>query len=555
MTIEEVQKKLVSEKIYAYIITRNNMFLGQDILEEENQLFSLTNFNGSAGTLIICQDICYLLVDGRYELQANQQVDTNKIKVICHAGESLSQFIQKNLPLDSKIGYNPWCHAISEADYWKRVLKNFEFIELYNFTSHSIITSQEPDIFELDEQYVGQSMSEKLEDLVAFIKQNELDAYFIASADSVSWLTNLRSHNLPNTPILRAFALVNKDGEISLFTNDFNQLEVELSKYQGQTIGLSYNTTPKYIHSLMKAHKIWLENLANPIVNWKSQKNEVEIKGIIDAHRQDGAAICQFLHWLEENGLNQDELSISQKVEEFRKNRPLYFSNSFDTIAGIGSNGAIIHYHPTNETNKKLKEGKILLLDSGGQYLNGTTDVTRTIAYGKPNSEIIDNATYVLKAHIALATACFPDGTSGQSLDSIARVELWKHGLDYSHGTGHGVGFFSNVHEGPIGISTRYSSSPLHKNMIISNEPGYYKEGSYGIRIENLLQTIQLENGMLGFNVLTLVPLDKKLINKYLLNKQEEEWVNNYHKRIFKEISPLLDKETNIWLEKACSPL
>ncbi len=555
MTFDELQQQIAGHSLDAYILTRGNMFLGQDVLDEENQILSLTGFSGSAGTLIICPQKAYLLVDGRYELQAGQQVDTNKIKVVCRPGESLSQFIQKNFPEGSKIGYNPWCHPISEVDYWKRTLKSLSFIETPEIGNRKMLTETPCEIFEHEARYAGQSMEEKLADFKAFINQNELDAYFIAAADCVSWLMNLRSNALPDTPVLRAFALIGKEGDISLFTNDFNQLEVELSRYQGRTIGVSFNNTPRQIYSLMKAHKIWLENIANPIVNWKAAKNPVEIEGIKKAHQRDGAALCRFLSWLEKNGSTQDELSIAAKIKEFRKGQPLYFSNSFDTIAGIGANGAIIHYHPEKETNKRLKEGKLLLLDSGAQYLDGTTDVTRTVAFGKPTAEMIENATYVLKAHIALAQANFPEGTSGQALDAVARVELWKHGLDYGQGTGHGVGCFSNVHEGPIGISTRYSSAPLQENMILSDEPGYYKEGAYGIRIENLLRTVKKENGMLGFEVLTLAPLDKKLINKYLLNKEEESWINAYHQRVEKEISPLVDKQTQDWLKGACSPL
>lgn len=560
MTLNDLQTQLKAHKLDAYIITRNNMFLGQDILDSENKIQELTNFSGSAGSLIVFADKAILFVDGRYELQASMEVDSNLVNVVCTNGESLGTWMQNNLNEPLKIAFNPWCHSISEVDYWNRVLKKHVFVEDTNKLLGNRLCTEEVDIFEHNIEFSGVSMEEKISYLTEFMQKNRLDGYFMADCDAVSWLMNLRSNCLSDTPVIRAFALVDKLGEVSLFTQDFNQIEIELSRYQKQTIGVAYNHTPKQLQTLMKNHKIWLENIGNPVQNWKAVKNPIEIAGIKKAHHRDGLSVVKFLHWLDNNWQGQDELSIVKKLRSFRQNNENFFSNSFETIAGFGSNGAIVHYRATPQTNKKLEKDSIILIDSGAQYYDGTTDITRTIAIGKPSSEIVDSFTHVLKAHIALANAYFPNGTSGQSLDCLARSQLWQFGKNYNHGTGHGVGCFLNVHEGPHSISSRNSASPLQENMITSIEPGYYKEGQYGIRIENLVKISAVDNTafeipMLKFEPLTLAPLDKRLINKYLLNKKETAWLNDYHHHVYQELNADLDADTKLWLKEACSPL
>lgn len=559
MTLSEFQHKITAQGMDAYIVTRNNLFLGQDILPEENKIKQLTGFTGSAGTLIVFADKAVLLVDGRYELQAAREVDTSKVTVVC-THETVATWLQNNIEDKLKIGYNSWCHAINEVDYWARVLKRFTFVEDSQNLLGSTVSSKPYEIFEHDIEFAGVSMDEKVGQLTKFIADNKLDAFLVTACDSVSWLLNLRSDCLPDTPILRAYALVNAAGEVSLFTSDFSKLQPEFAQYAGKTIGLSYNQTPKAIYTMLKSHKIWIENLANPIQNWKAVKNPIEISNTEAAHRRDAAAICRFLIWLEHNWQGKTELDIVDKLFSLRQSGNNFFSNSFETIAGFGANGAVIHYQPTPQTNAELKDGSLLLLDSGAQYFDGTTDITRTIAIGKPQPDMIDNFTTVLKAHISLASAIFPAGTAGQALDILARSQLWQKGKDYNHGTGHGVGFFLNVHEGPQSISSRSSLAPLQPNMIVSIEPGYYQENAYGIRIENLVKItphIMADSNMtmLKFEPLTLVPLDKSLINKYLLTQSEIEWINNYHQQVLEQIAPLLAAEEQNWLKEACSPL
>ena len=555
--IAEIQKQLISTNFDAYIVTRNNLFIGQDILEAENKILELTGFDGSAGNLIIFKDKAILLVDGRYELQAKKQVNNEIITVIC-TRDSIGTWIQNNIEDSTKFLYNSWCHSISEVDFWKRALSNHEFVEdKANLLDNRVIKA-DTKIFELEEQFCGISSEEKISYFTKFINEHKLDGYLICECDCVSWLMNLRSNLIKNTPIIRAFALISSQGEVSLFTNNFSTLSDELDNYKNKNIGLAYNRTPKKIQFLMKDKHIWLNNINNPISDWKSQKNSIEISGIKNAHIRDGLAVCKFLHWLENNNETIDELGVINKLYDFRRKGENFYSSSFDTIAGFGSNGAIIHYHPSEQTNKQISGNSLLLLDSGAQYFDGTTDITRTIAIGVPTDEMKQNYTQVLKAHIAVASALFPQNTTGSALDTLARAQLWRMGQEYAHGTGHGVGHFLGVHEGPQSLSQK-NNVPLKKDMVLSIEPGFYIENEYGIRLENLAliesaSTLYSEN-MLMFSPLTVVPFDNHLINKNMLTEGEINWLNNYHKFVLETLSPLCNEELKTWLQKSCEKL
>lgn len=555
MTLHDLRTALIKNNYDAYIITRGNMFLGQDTLDEENKIKELTGFSGSAGVLLAFRDKAILLVDGRYELQAAQEVDTTQISVVC-TNDTAATWINNCQDQPCTFAYDPWCHSASEVEYWNRALKKHTFTPDTHQLLGARLSPKETEIFEQEIRFAGVSMNEKISRLTTFMINNRIDAYFMAESDAVSWLMNLRSDCLPDTPLLRAYALISADGSVSLFTNDFRAIETELAAFSGKTIGISFGQTPKQIHTLMKERRIYPYNLPNPVQNWKAIKNPVEIEGFRQAHRRDGIAVVKFLHWLESNRQNSDELGVVAKLAEFRRQGENYFSNSFETIAASGSNGAIVHYQPTERNNRKLDDNSVLLLDSGAQYYDGTTDITRTIALGKPSSEIIDSFTQVLKAHIAAATALFPEGTTGLAVDSIARGRLWKFGKDYKHGTGHGVGHFLNVHEGPQRLAQFGSSYPLAANMIVSIEPGYYQAEAYGIRIENLAVITPADfPGYLKFEPLTLVPIDKRLINKYLLSRQEQSWLNDYHRLVASQLSPLLSGDELAWLQQACAPL
>lgn len=555
MTMHDLQTALIKNNCDAYIVTRGNMFLGQDTLDKENKIKELCGFSGSAGTLLVFRDKAFLLVDGRYELQAAMEVDPASVSVVC-TNDSIATWINNNQEQPCTFAYDPWCHSVSEVDYWNRALKKHTFTPDVKQMLGPRLSNVEPEIFEHEIRFAGLSMNEKISRLTDFMEKNRLDAYFMTECDAVSWLMNLRSNCLPDTPLLRAYALIGIDGSVSLFTNDFRTIETELAAYNGKHIGIAFSQTPKQIYTVMKNQRVYPVNLANPVQNWKAVKNAVELQGFRDAHIRDGAAIVKFLRWLEDNRQQADELEVVAKLHEFRSAGENFYGDSFATIAASGPNGAIVHYHPAPQSNRKLDNDSLLLLDSGAQYYDGTTDITRTIALGKPAAEMVDSFTQVLKAHIAAVTAVFPEATPGIAIDSIARGRLWKFGKDYKHGTGHGVGHFLNVHEGPQRLAAYGASYPLSANMVTSIEPGYYQNGSYGIRLENLAVIIPAEcPGYLKFEPLTYVPIDKRLINKYLLSRQEQAWLNDYHRQVADKLSPLLAQEDLTWLRQACTPL
>ena len=551
ITLQEIQEKLASFHADAYLVTRNNMFLGQDVLPEENKILALTGFSGSAGNLIIFKDKALLLVDGRYDIQARQQTNPDEIEVFC-TRDSLGTFIQNNITGHLRFVYDPWCHSVSEVDFWKRALDDHDFVEDKTSLLGKRSIDKKAEIFELEEKFSGIATDEKISYLTDFCHKNKLDGYLLTESDSVSWLMNLRSDLVKNTPILRAFAFVSASGDVSLYTNDFSTLEKELSAFSGKNIGVSFNRTPKKLQNLMKEQHIWVRNVSNPVVDWKDVKNPVEIEGFKQAHLRDGVALVSFLYWLENNWQQTDELGIVKKLHEFRAEQQYFYDESFATIAACGEHGAIIHYQPTEESNHDLKANSVLLLDSGAQYFDGTTDVTRTIAFGIPSKEIIASYTQVLKAHIAAASAMFPLQTPGMMIDALPRSVLWRYGKDYAHGTGHGVGHFLSVHEGPQSLSLK-NAVPLKAGMVVSIEPGFYKEDSYGIRLENLAliveTTTDFMSPMLKFEPLTLVPFDKRLIQKELLEPHELAWLNDYHSKVYEKLSPFVEGNLKTWLK------
>lgn len=570
MSLELLQEKLKKNNLDALYIPKNNMFLGQDILEEENNIFKLTGFSGSAAELIVTYDKAYLFTDGRYELQASMEVDQKKVEVFIKAGEIFSflRNYKKDEEKSLKIGYNPWTISIEKLGFFKNIntfSRNEYPIEFIPFEIIPALENiKKPNIFELDIKYVGMNREKKLREVSEHIKASELDAWFFTAADSVSWLLNMRSDYLPNSPVLRAFALVDKEMNLTIFSDDFEQFENlkvlplskidnEMQKYQGQKLNFD-RKSPDMLRVMAEKHQIEIQNYVDICQRNKAIKNETEITCIKNAHIKDGVAVTKLLYWIDNNWNGKNELDIVEKLYDMRKQQDLFFSNSFDTIAGYGENGAIIHYRPSEKTNKNINGGSLLLLDSGGQYFDGTTDVTRTLPIGKTSEEMQQNYTLVLKAHIALADAFFPEKTSGTALDALARKVLWKEGKDYNHGTGHGVGFFSNVHEGPQNISPKEGHYFLLENMIVSIEPGFYKENHYGIRIENLyLIKNNGQNDMLCFEALTMIPIDTRLVNSEILTTEELNWLQNYNKTVYSALCSFLNNEEKIWLKKICN--
>ena len=564
MTLETLQQLIQKHKYDAFIITRNNLFLGQDTREDENKIRELTGFSGSAGTLVVFADKAVLLVDGRYEIQAALETDPTKVSVKL---STLRRWLQETFPLGrkTKIAYDPWCHSIKEIDELERLFPDICFIADPHELTAPLQSAFMATPFNHEEEFSGISRDEKLAQIAEFIQQQNLDAYLFTAADDVSWLLNLRSDALLHTPILRAFALVSKDSSVILFADNLDipeahplrELGKHLKTFAPRRLGLDLKQTPRRILDFLSSPAAFCA-LASPISKSKAVKNPIELQGIRTAHHRDGVALINFLYWLEQNYSKITELDVVAKLHEFRAHQPLYYGESFATIAASAAHGAIVHYQPDENSNMPLGNNTLLLLDSGAQYFDGTTDVTRTIALGTPTKEMIHNYTLVLKSHIALSATRFPPSTSGIALDAIARRPLWQENKNYNHGTGHGVGCFLNVHENPPSLSP-HGDSELKPGMITSIEPGYYIEGSYGIRIENLAEVKNLsaadEPPLYGFEFLTLVPLDKRLIDKYLLSEEEVIWINHYHQTIWEQLSQKLAPDEKQWLQKACAPL
>lgn len=558
MNFENIKNKLISENLDAYLIGYGNRFIGQDVLPEEHKLQYICGFSGSAGMLAVTPKQAYLFVDGRYELQARQEVDLSDITVINKAPclKNVCAFLKEfGCGL---VGYDGMSVSALELKNVRDLgLKLKDVGDWVNINSLTKINLEKRSL-----EYAGLASSDKMQPLKRLLTQNSADYYLLTAVDSVSWLLNIYAKDLPCSPVVRAYAVIGKNGLVTL-VGDNLQTELPVLSFVDFEKWLAENSSKKFIYD-QSSTPVRLQNLLKNSMEamdvcqvMKAEKNETELAGMIACHKRDGVALIQLLYWLDNNWKGKTELDVVEKLHEFRQQQNLFFSESFETIAGTAENGAIVHYQPTIKTNKILQENSLLLLDSGGQYLDGTTDVTRTIALGQPTSEMIHDFTLVLKGHIALSQAVFPNGTCGLCLDILARLPLWREGKDFKHGTGHGVGCFGNVHEGPNRISSNGSLYGFKKNMITSIEPGYYKENAYGIRIENLVYSkvsAEYEN-YLEFEPLTLVPIDKRLIDVYLLDSGERDWLNNYHRKVYESLAACVNDNVKKWLKASCSPL
>lgn len=559
MTIDDIQQKLKQESLDAYIIGYENRFLGQDILPQEHKIKYLCGFSGSAGMLAVTADKVFLFVDGRYELQARQEVDTNKISVVNQTPclENVLCFLKQQKV--QKIGFDGWSVAAGEIAENESLFPKLQLVDVgtwVDLESKSIV-----EVKERSSVYAGASRKDKLRLLIDIMQAGGADYYLVTAADSVSWLLNIYAKDLQCSPVVRAYALIDKNGEVKLIADNL-QTDLPVCTFgefenwlKTQTVKILYTAAsiPSRLKKILK-NGVPVQDICQL---QKAEKNETELQGMINCHRRDGVALVKLLYWLQNNWRGKTELEVVQKLHELRQEQDLFFEESFETIAGAAENGAIVHYQPTKKTNRKLQENNLLLLDSGGQYFDGTTDVTRTVALGIPSAEMIHDFTLVLKGHIALERAIFPKETSGVQLDVLARLPLWREGKDYKHGTGHGVGCFGNVHEGPNRISNKGSMYGFKANMVTSIEPGYYKENAYGIRIENLVYSKpskKYEN-FLEFEILTLVPIDKKLIDVYLLDAGEQDWLNNYHRKVYESLAACVNDDEKKWLKESCSPL
>ncbi len=593
MTVHEqrlsaLRKELTSRGLDGFIVPLTDEHMSEYVGEYAQRLPWLTNFTGSAGNAVILMDKAAVFVDGRYTIQVAAEVDTALFEHHHFQDYPLLDWIKDEAPEKAKIGYDPELTTITWEESAKEKLetKGLNLVPVLTNPIDTVWAEQaepphEPAVPHPDE-YTGKSSQEKRSDLAAELKKKGANAVAVTMLDSVAWLFNIRGADVACTPVARAFAILNADNTATLYIDD-EKVTDALKGHLGPRVSLaSHDAFYGGLEALGKAGKTVLVDRAtnnarvfktltdasakliegdDPCILPKAIKNTAEQEGTRAAHIRDGAAVSEFLCWIAQEAPSGkiSELTAVAKLWACRQKQAHIRDRSFDTISGSGPNGAIVHYRVTEKTNKNLTPGELYLVDSGGQYLDGTTDITRTVAIGTPTDEMKDRFTRVLKGHIAIATARFPKGTPGQALDAMARRPLWDAGLDYDHGTGHGVGSYLGVHEGPQRISKIAGTAvPLKEGMILSNEPGYYKQGAYGIRIENLVLVTKRPGGerdMLAFENLTWAPIDRHLVKTALLNEPELAWLNDYHATVYEKISPLVNEATQAWLKEATAPI
>ena len=552
--IKKLKKFIYKNDLDGYVIPKNDKYFTE--YSNVNNLSKITKFTGSAGFAIILKKSNYLFVDGRYTLQAKKQCGDN-FQIL-----ELPHILPKNLYKlkNNKIGFDPKLFTENTLDNYFKAKVNLIPIE---FKFEDKRKKKSSFFYHLNKSVTGENSSSKIKRVKKYLKKKKINYLYVSASENVNWLLNIRGKDLPNSPLANCKLIITDNNKLYFFSNlrklsnfhqnkfknivfcEENTLLKVISKFRESKFGIDKFTCSlfeeKIISSIFK-----VVSKIDPIYDLKAVKNSTEIKNTYKAHIEDGVAVTKFLYWFKNNKKIKSEKKIEKKLEELRKLSKNYLFPSFDTIAGSGPNGAIIHYKSNNKTNRQIKRNDILLVDSGGQYKWGTTDITRTICCGKISNKIKDNFTRVLKGHIAVVTYDLNNKTIGKTIDISARKFLNKVGLDYAHGTGHGVGFFLNVHEGPQGIS-KYNKVILRKGMILSNEPGYYLNNHYGIRIENLIYIDKYKNN-LYFKNLTHAPIDTDMINFKMLNKKEKEYLFNYHLEVYSQISKYLNKSERKWL-------
>jgi Xaa-Pro aminopeptidase len=583
--LQALRAEMATRKLDGFLVPLADEHQGEYVPKQASRLKWLTGFSGSAGLAVVLADRAALFVDGRYTLQAAEQVDGDLFEIRHLADQPPTDWLSEALAKDARLGLDPWLHTGDGAGRYRRAAEKSGAKLIAEDTNpiDAVWRHQPPPplwpIAIHDVAHAGKTSLDKRQDIAEILAAAGEDAVVLTQPDSIAWLANIRGGDVPYTPFVLAFAVLDKDAKLAIYT-DRRKLTrlVEAALEPGITIlprsefegalaslgeaGLRVRAdsagASEAILAALKAAGAKLSMAEDPCALPKACKNETELAGTRAAHRTDGAALCRFLAWLDMEGGSGalTEMIAADRLEAFRRECDALQGLSFPTISGAGANGAIVHYRVTNESDKRLEPGSLYLVDSGAQYPGGTTDVTRTVAIGTPTAEMIEMFTRVLKGHIALASAIFPDGTTGSQLDALARTPLWQAGLDYDHGTGHGVGSFLGVHEGPHRISKMPSRVAMKPGMVVSDEPGYYKTGAFGIRIENLIyvRAHPQETGpkaFYGFDVLTLAPIDLTLVDRDMLDRGEVEWLNLYHRRVAGTLSPMLDPNTRKWLETA----
>jgi Xaa-Pro aminopeptidase len=590
--LKALREQLKAEKLDGFVVPLTDEHMSEYVGSYAQRLAWLTGFQGSAGSAVVLPEEAAIFVDGRYTLQVRQQVSPTEWSYQSVPETSTTQWLEEHAPEGARIGYDPWLHTRDWVKKAKEALAS-RGAELVAVNRNPIdeIWKDRPEaskahLIVQPDEFAGKSAAEKRTDVGDWLAKHNADAAVLSALDSIAWAFNIRGADVTHTPVALAYAIVYADGTADLFVasekigadvrqhlgngvrlHERAEFESALGQLKDKTVVVDPERAVAAIFEALEKAGAKILPLRDPTILPKALKNPAEIAGQKAAQARDGAAIARFLHWIDEEAPKGevDELIASDKLESLRRESPELRDLSFDSISGAGPNGAIVHYKSSEKTNRKLEKGTLYLIDSGGQYVDGTTDITRTVPIGEPTAEMRDRFTRVLKGHIAIATAVFPKGTRGSQLDSFARRPLWEAGLDYAHGTGHGVGSFLAVHEGPqrispVGSSQSGGDEPLQAGMIISNEPGYYKTGEYGIRIENLVLVVPreiegAEKEMLGFETLTFAPIDRRLIDVQMLEPEELVWLNCYHAHVLAKIGPSLKGADLEWLRKACAPI
>ena len=577
------------KKYDALLVPREDMFSGEEVPKSEERLKYITNFTGSAGFAIIVSNEnlkSAIFSDGRYQLQLKKQVDTKFFDVFNGGINEIGNFLKDNEKYLKIIAFDPWLLTSIKHETLSKILKSTPLI--LKATEKNLIdeiwkkrpTETQKSIFQLPIKRTGENFLSKINRLKKVITNIGGDYYVLFNPAGLSWLLNIRCRDLEYTPVSRSFCIISSEGEVFIFSDNstfeiitknhskihllqINELTSFLKKLKNKNFLIDPVFLPLQIKYLIFNMGLNIHTISCPIEEFKSVKNSNELNGFKVSHLKDGLAFLKLFFWLEKNLSSQNltEITVSKKLYELRSLEETFICESFATISAFKDNGAIIHYKADKSSDKKIDKDGLYLIDSGAHYLEGTTDTTRTIKIGKVSEEMINNYTLVLKGHIAIATAIFPKNTKGREIDSLARKALWSEGKDYAHGTGHGVGCLLSVHEGPISIS-KHSKCDIKQGMVISNEPGYYKNGEYGIRIENLevvsKKYFKNSENFLYFENLTRVPFELELINKEILTIDEINWINLYHEKVYRELANLItpdDRELLDYLKIKTLPI
>ncbi|WP_294174552.1 aminopeptidase P family protein [uncultured Sphingomonas sp.] len=587
-----LREQLKADRLDGFVVPLTDEHMSEYVGSYAQRLAWLTGFEGSAGSAVVLPEEAAIFTDGRYTLQVRQQVNGDQWSFQSVPETSIAGWLKDHVPEGARIGYDPWLHR---RDWVRQATEALAArgAELVPVRDNPIdrVWRDRPEASKAalavhPERLAGRSSADKRQAIADWLTEQKADAAALAALDSIAWTFNVRGTDVSHTPVALAYALMHADGTADLFVagekvtpgvrqhlgngvrlRERAEFEAALGELGGKTVAVDPERSVAAISEALEGAGAQVIAVRDPTVLPRAIKNEAELAGHRAAQLRDGAVMTRFLKWVEEEAPSGelDELAASDTLEALRRENPELRDLSFNSISGAGPNGAIVHYHSSEKTNRKLEPGSLFLIDSGGQYEDGTTDITRTVPVGAPTEEMRDRFTRVLKGHIALATALFPKGTRGGQLDSFARRPLWEAGLDYAHGTGHGVGSFLSVHEGPqriapVGSAYAGGDEPLQPGMILSNEPGYYKAGEYGIRIENLVLVVAREvagadKEMLGFETLTFAPIERRLVVREMLSAEELAWLNTYHAQVVEKVGPTLGGAERAWLEEACAPV